>query len=88
MHNDGRTYGRTYRRFTWYVIHLGRTQRMKFDENEFYDIRWLPFAEAPLHRSDPHLGRFIKKLCANRALTGHGPNEHSYSNIGTKNVLS
>jgi 8-oxo-dGTP diphosphatase len=46
----------------WYVVHAGRTQPMKFDENEFHGIRWFSFAEAPLHRSDPHLGRFIKKL--------------------------
>jgi 8-oxo-dGTP pyrophosphatase MutT (NUDIX family) len=48
----------------WYVVHAGRAQQMKFDENEFHGIRWFPFAEAPLHRSDPHLGRFIKKLGA------------------------
>jgi 8-oxo-dGTP pyrophosphatase MutT (NUDIX family) len=24
----------------WYVVHGDRTQRMKFDENEFHDIRW------------------------------------------------
>jgi len=46
----------------WYVVRAARTQRMKFDEHEFHDIRWFLFAEAPLHRSDPHLGRFIKKL--------------------------
>ncbi len=46
----------------WYVVHAGRAQPIKFDENEFHDIRWFAFAEAPLHRSDPHLGRFLKKL--------------------------
>jgi 8-oxo-dGTP diphosphatase len=46
----------------WYVVHANRAQPIKFDENEFHGVRWFDFAEAPLHRSDPHLGRFIKKL--------------------------
>lgn len=46
----------------WYVVYANRSQPIKFDENEFHDVRWFAFAEAPLHRSDPHLGRFIKKL--------------------------
>ena len=46
----------------WYVVHADRAQPIRFDENEFHSIRWFAFAEAPLHRSDTHLGRFIKKL--------------------------
>ena len=46
----------------WYVVYSDRSQPIRFDENEFHSIRWFPFAEVPLHRSDPHLGRFIKKL--------------------------
>jgi hypothetical protein len=40
---------------------------VKFDKDEFHGIRWFAFAEAPLHRSDPHLGRFIKKLERHRS---------------------
>ena len=46
----------------WYVIHANRRKAIKFDDREFRDVHWFPFAEMPLRRSDPHLGRFIEKL--------------------------
>jgi 8-oxo-dGTP diphosphatase len=35
---------------------------MTYDPQEFVGIQWFDFAAAPLQRSDPHLGRFIRKL--------------------------
>jgi 8-oxo-dGTP diphosphatase len=46
----------------WYVVYADHTQSMTFDHNEFHDIRWFSLTKAPLERSDPNLGRFIKKL--------------------------
>lgn len=46
----------------WYVIDANRRVPLRFDANEFNSVQWFPFAEAPLSRSDPHLGRFLKKL--------------------------
>ncbi len=48
----------------WYVVHVSRTQRMTFDAGEFNSIEWFKFLDAPLGRSDPHLGRFIQKISA------------------------
>lgn len=46
----------------WYVVNASSKQPMSYDEQEFRDIRWFEFAAAPLDRSDPHLGRFLRKL--------------------------
>jgi 8-oxo-dGTP pyrophosphatase MutT (NUDIX family) len=46
----------------WYVVRAHRAQAMKFDEGEFEAIRWFPLSAVPLDRSEPHLGRFIRKL--------------------------
>jgi 8-oxo-dGTP diphosphatase len=48
----------------WYVVNAPRSQPMVYDTEEFNGIRWFAFPEAPLDRSDPHLERFIRKLCA------------------------
>ena len=50
----------------WYVVHASRTAPLVIEQSEFHAVHWFAFAEAPLHRSDPHLGRFIKKLTASR----------------------
>ena len=31
------------------------------------ESKWFEFSEAPLDRSDPHLERFIRKLCSNES---------------------
>jgi len=41
---------------------------MTYDEQEFDGIKWFELSAAPLDRSDPHLERFIRKLCANNSL--------------------
>lgn len=33
-----------------------------FDKSEFRSVRWFPKNRVPLDRSDPHMGRFLKKL--------------------------
>jgi hypothetical protein len=42
---------------------------LTFDAQEFHSVRWFHFSEAPVTRSDPHLGRFLRKL----ALTSRSP---------------
>lgn len=46
----------------WYVVQGDRSSTLEFDEGEFNEVRWFPFSQAPLQRSDPHLGRFLAKL--------------------------
>jgi 8-oxo-dGTP diphosphatase len=46
----------------WYVLSARRERELVFDPAEFRSVRWFPFSEAPLERSDPHLGRFLRKL--------------------------
>jgi 8-oxo-dGTP pyrophosphatase MutT (NUDIX family) len=55
----------------WYVVHATRNQPMVYDAHEFERVKWFALSEAPLDRSDPHLGRFILKLrsAANRSIT-------------------
>ncbi len=50
----------------WYVVRANRHQSIRFDESEFNTVQWFPFPDVPLHRSDPHLGRFIAKLGTGR----------------------
>lgn len=46
----------------WYVVRGNRSAAFAFDTAEFSAARWFAFAEAPLRRADPHLGRFIAKI--------------------------
>jgi len=46
----------------WYVVRASRRHPLKFDATEFHAVKWFKFSEVPLDRSEPHLGRFIKKL--------------------------
>lgn len=48
----------------WYAVAGSRAAALAWDENEFNEARWFAFSEAPLHRSDPYLGRFLTKLTA------------------------
>ena len=52
----------------WYVVNADHRRDLKFDTSEFSAVQWFSFVDAPLTRSDPHLGRFLKKLalCAER----------------------
>jgi 8-oxo-dGTP pyrophosphatase MutT (NUDIX family) len=46
----------------WYVVAADRNQSIRFDEEEFAGARWLMRSDVPLHRSDPHMARFLAKL--------------------------
>jgi 8-oxo-dGTP pyrophosphatase MutT (NUDIX family) len=46
----------------WYVVNADRGVALEFDAKEFHSVRWFHFSEAPVSRSDPHLGRFLEKL--------------------------
>ena len=46
----------------WYVVTAARTQRIRYDENEFTDIGWFRYSDVPFYRGDPHLARFLAKL--------------------------
>jgi 8-oxo-dGTP diphosphatase len=50
----------------WYTVSGDRSQPLEFDTSEFYSVEWFKFSAAPLHRADPHLGRFLQKLAYNR----------------------
>lgn len=46
----------------WYVVNGDRTRPIVYDTSEFNSVRWFAFADAPVGRSDPHLGRFLEKV--------------------------
>lgn len=46
----------------WYVLKGDPLISLDYDPDEFHQIRWFKIDEVPLHNSDPHMGRFIKKL--------------------------
>jgi 8-oxo-dGTP diphosphatase len=48
----------------WYVIDADRRTPLDFDKDEFHSVKWFRFADAPVSRSDPHLGRFLAKTCS------------------------
>ncbi|MDB5034426.1 MAG: hypothetical protein JWQ98_1667 [Chlorobi bacterium] len=50
----------------WYVLAGDRSAPLIFDTSEFESARWFPLADVPLGRSDPHMGRFLRKLAATR----------------------
>lgn len=50
----------------WYVVTVERHQRIDFDEQEFASVKWFPYSEVPLDRSDPHMVRFLAKLSASK----------------------
>lgn len=46
----------------WYII-KNANPVINFDPREFHDIRWFAFDEIPFERADPHMKRFVDKLC-------------------------
>jgi 8-oxo-dGTP diphosphatase len=56
----------------WYVVRADLHQALKYDETEFNAVRWFPFAEVPLARSDPHMRRFLAKLENSRSFKRAG----------------
>jgi 8-oxo-dGTP diphosphatase len=56
----------------WYVVTAPRTQPINYDEHEFDGLRWFRYSEVPLHRSDPHLARFLAKLSSGNRSSERG----------------
>jgi len=55
----------------WYVVRADRNQPLRFDQAEFAAVKWFEFSQVPVDRSEPHLGRFMKKLnAAQQAVEG------------------
>ena len=48
----------------WYLLRGDSSRAIEFDRREFHGVRWFGFDEIPFERSDPHMRRFVKKLCA------------------------
>ncbi len=48
----------------WYTLQGDRSKTIEYDQSEFYSVRWFHKDEAPLDRTDPELGRYLKKLFA------------------------
>jgi 8-oxo-dGTP diphosphatase len=46
----------------WYVVMADRHQSISYDEQEFAGVCWFRYSDVPLHRSDPHLARFLAKV--------------------------
>lgn len=46
----------------WYILEGNRHDRLTFDTEEFYQIRWFHPHEIPYQNSDPHMNRFIDKV--------------------------
>jgi 8-oxo-dGTP pyrophosphatase MutT (NUDIX family) len=46
----------------WYVLKGNRNMDLSFDQSEFTRVKWFHKDNIPLERTDPQLGRFLKKL--------------------------
>lgn len=46
----------------WYVLKGKRGQDMVYDDSEFHEVKWFHKDALPVHRTDPHMERFIAKL--------------------------
>ena len=46
----------------WYVLQGDRSGALSWDAGEFRSIAWFHRDHLPLHRSDPHMARFLRKL--------------------------
>jgi 8-oxo-dGTP diphosphatase len=49
----------------WYVVAAARSQPINYDQHEFAAVSWFAYSAVPLHRTDPHLARFLAKLGSN-----------------------
>ncbi len=48
----------------WYVLRGDRQAKLAFDQSEFCGVKWFHKDDVPLHRTDKHMGRFLRKLYA------------------------
>ncbi|MDQ8022627.1 MAG: NUDIX hydrolase [Moraxellaceae bacterium] len=54
----------------WYVLMTDRHVRLDYDAGEFHGIRWFALDAVPLTRSDPQIGRFLRKLALTTRAAG------------------
>jgi 8-oxo-dGTP diphosphatase len=47
----------------WYVLNGNRNAAYAYDREEFKNVKWFSFGGLPVNRVDPHLRRFVTKLC-------------------------
>jgi 8-oxo-dGTP diphosphatase len=57
----------------WYVVSAAHNQQIIFDDEEFASVKWFPYSDVPLLRSDPHLARFLAKLISYNRATDRDP---------------
>ena len=60
----------------WYVLQAPCTERLAFDQDEFFNIDWFTPDDIPFERAEPHMRRFEQKLrlaTATRAVRWGGP---------------
>ena len=46
----------------WYLLKGNRNDHLRFDSNEFHQIRWFSREAIPFEQTDPHMKRFIDKI--------------------------
>lgn len=46
----------------WYALKGDRSAEVVFDRSEFHSVRWFHNRDVPLHRTDRHMARFLRKL--------------------------
>ncbi len=46
----------------WYALKGRRSMPLTYDQSEFNAVRWFHRDEVPMDRTDPEMGRFLKKL--------------------------
>jgi len=46
----------------WYILRGNRDNLLKFDSEEFHQIRWFHRNEIPFERTDPHMKRYVDKV--------------------------
>ncbi len=46
----------------WYALKGQRSMALQYDQSEFNTVRWFHRDEVPMDRTDPEIGRFLKKL--------------------------
>lgn len=46
----------------WYVLRGSRAESVDYDRTEFHRVEWFHRHHVPLERTDPELGRFMRKL--------------------------
>ncbi len=62
----------------WYLLHGKSTNCLNYDVQEFNRIGWFKIEEIPFANSDPHMQRFIDKLCKLFTLNSYDASANQY----------